>query len=441
MAYLFLLILFVSSPVIAMEHYSSPLQDQSGRAISGATVTIYVAGTATVATIYSDNGVTAQANPFTTTIDGVVSFYAANGVYDIVYKKSGWLFDDTRTKRIALYDVNDGGGGGGGASISTGTTVPATCTPGTGPNALFLDTDSQTFYVCTAVDTLTALEGGLQGLDANFDLSGGNIITGTSEAKPLKIMDSGGTNGVAIYWHSAGRQVIRCIVANVEGDCNIGVPLNAGKSWSITSSDGASTYLQVDQATGKVGRMTVDAEDANVSITLYQKICGGDLVGVDPATGAAGHIWNQSPLDTAPTAVAITGTNRTFGTARHPDSDGNYGVQLTCHLPIGFTGNLDARAWWTTAGTGSAVLQIATKCYADNVADNAAFNTATPYTLPAGTASRPQFQILGNIEKTGCAGDQLMRVRVFRNRTHASDTLASGTFDLEKLELWGRSTY
>lgn len=334
--------------------------------------------------------------------------------------------------------------GGGTLSIETGTTVPATCTPGTGPNALFLDTDDVALHLCIAANTFEriALSGdAVLGLDAHFDLSGGNVLTGSSEAKRLEVLDASGTNGVVIYWHSAGRAVIRCVVASVEGDCNVAVMLNDGKTWSVTNSTGATVYFQIDQATGKVSRMTVDGEDANVSITLYQKLCGGDLVGVDPATGTAGHIWNRSPLDTAPTAVAVAGTNRTTGYARFPDSDGNYGVELNCELPLGFTGNLDARVWWTTGGTGSAVLQIATKCYADDEADDAAFNTATPYTLAAGTANRPQFQILGNIEKTGCVGDELMRVRVFRNRTHASDSLTGGTFDVEKVSLWVRNTY
>lgn len=269
-------------------------------------------------------------------------------------------------------------------------------------------------------------------------------VASTSEAagESVRIRGKGAqaNNGEDAYQSSAGFFERVCVVSGVRNACNYIRQLASGFYTEIRNHLGNPIFTLTND-TGKLTNVTIDCEETGNNCTLYGKLCGGDLVGVDPATGTAGHIWNKSPLDTAPTAVAVTGTNRTFGTARHPDSDGDYGVQLTCQLPPGFTGNLDARVWWTTAGTGSAVLQIATKCYTDNAADDAAFNTATPYTLPAGTASRPQTQILGNIQRTGCSADQLMRVRVFRNRTHASDTLASGTFDLEKLELWARSTY
>jgi hypothetical protein len=47
------------------------------------TVTVYVANTLTLATIYSDNSSTSKANPFTAGSDGGLFFYAANGRYDV----------------------------------------------------------------------------------------------------------------------------------------------------------------------------------------------------------------------------------------------------------------------------------------------------------------------------------------------------------------------
>lgn len=52
-------------------------------AIGGATVTVYLAGTLTVATIYSDDGVTTKANPFTANSDGTFVFYAPSRKYDV----------------------------------------------------------------------------------------------------------------------------------------------------------------------------------------------------------------------------------------------------------------------------------------------------------------------------------------------------------------------
>ena len=58
--------------------------------LSTATVNVYVAGTNTLATIYSDNGVTGKANPFQTSTTGVLEFYAADGRYDLVITKAGY---------------------------------------------------------------------------------------------------------------------------------------------------------------------------------------------------------------------------------------------------------------------------------------------------------------------------------------------------------------
>lgn len=48
-----------------------------------ATITVYLTGTSTLATIYSDNISTPQANPFTANLAGYGYFYAANGRYDV----------------------------------------------------------------------------------------------------------------------------------------------------------------------------------------------------------------------------------------------------------------------------------------------------------------------------------------------------------------------
>lgn len=47
------------------------------------TVTVYLKGTLTLATLYADNGVTPKANPFTADENGFLFFYAANGAYDV----------------------------------------------------------------------------------------------------------------------------------------------------------------------------------------------------------------------------------------------------------------------------------------------------------------------------------------------------------------------
>ena len=53
------------------------------------TVTVYLAGTSTPATIYSDNGGTPKANPFTAGSDGSFQFYADLASYDVRFSGTG----------------------------------------------------------------------------------------------------------------------------------------------------------------------------------------------------------------------------------------------------------------------------------------------------------------------------------------------------------------
>jgi hypothetical protein len=128
-------------PVWAMEHHTDVLQDIKGNIIGQATVTVYLVDTTTKASLFSDNGITTKANPFqTNTFDGTFDFYSANGVYDIVFSKPGVTFNAALTKRIALFDLNDGGGGSSSAAftaITSGTNVLAAMVCDTGCSLTF----------------------------------------------------------------------------------------------------------------------------------------------------------------------------------------------------------------------------------------------------------------------------------------------------------------
>jgi len=92
-----------------------------------ATVTVYLTGTTTLASIYSDNGVTPLANPFTASAVGFWFFYAANGRYDVKFSGGGlpapWTLGD-----ILLQD------GAGSTSVTSVTAADASVvvTPNTG---------------------------------------------------------------------------------------------------------------------------------------------------------------------------------------------------------------------------------------------------------------------------------------------------------------------
>lgn len=267
----------------------------------------------------------------------------------------------------------------------------------------------------------------------------GSASTSESAGQFLSIRGQGGqaSNGADIYQSSAGKFEWVCVVANVRNDCNYIRKLAASKYFEIQNSSGTSIF-RVTENTGAITNMTLDAEGSGNTITrpFYWDL---DLCGINPTDSSLAHIWNKDPLSTAPTLTAKSGTNRSTCVATFPDSDGDYGVAITRRLPTGFTGNFDAEIWWDTTGTGNAVFQVSTKCYASNDADDASYNSATSVAAGAGTSGRPNAASNPDITKTGCSGGNLMRIRFFRNRTNGSDTL-NAALNVEKVIFRGRAT-
>ena len=73
--------------------------------LANASVAVFLTGTQTPASLYSDNGVTAKANPFLSSATGLVSFYAPDNRYDIVVSKAG--FNTVTLADIILEDIDD----------------------------------------------------------------------------------------------------------------------------------------------------------------------------------------------------------------------------------------------------------------------------------------------------------------------------------------------
>jgi hypothetical protein len=81
------------------------------------TVTVYLTGTTTLATIYSDNSATPLANPFTASSNGYWRFYADSGRYDVRNSSGGlttpFTIADIQICDTATETCSIGGGGGG----------------------------------------------------------------------------------------------------------------------------------------------------------------------------------------------------------------------------------------------------------------------------------------------------------------------------------------
>lgn len=87
----------------ACPNLSEPIQDVKGNAVAGASVYIYIAGTSTLAQLYSDAPCTLVIdNPVTTGSNGMFSAYLPDGTYDVLPVKSGYSF--TRIEDIPKED-------------------------------------------------------------------------------------------------------------------------------------------------------------------------------------------------------------------------------------------------------------------------------------------------------------------------------------------------
>lgn len=99
------LLLALAAPAAAMQKRTANVTDAGGNVIGAATVAVYVFGTTTLATIYSDNGVTPRANPIVAApSDGSYTYYAANGRYSEVIAAPGYTFAGAQTSDLVLYD-------------------------------------------------------------------------------------------------------------------------------------------------------------------------------------------------------------------------------------------------------------------------------------------------------------------------------------------------
>lgn len=198
------LILLLAYPAWAMEHYVNTVQDRQGNAIPGTQITVYIAGSTNLAEIFSDNQGTPKANPFTNNANGSYEFYAVNSTYDIYFFRPGTDFTTSNEiyRRIGLFDVNDSDLAAGSLNWPTNLAQAAF----------------------------------------------------TSEDTPMKVRGIGSQadSGWNIYMHSNGTPVIKCVIAGVEGDCNIEVVISSGKYWALYD-DSANLIMKIEPGASGMG--------------------------------------------------------------------------------------------------------------------------------------------------------------------------------------------
>lgn len=136
-----------------MQRFGGVVRDTAGNSLSNTSVRVNLAGTSTLATIFSDDAFTAQANPFTSEVDGSWKFYAAPGRYDVVYTKTGFTFGTAPTFDQLSYDY---------MSVVTPSTITANQNnylPTNGLNVEIWRLSSDASRTITGIDATTAVSG------------------------------------------------------------------------------------------------------------------------------------------------------------------------------------------------------------------------------------------------------------------------------------------
>ncbi len=212
-----LVILLAPSIADACQPYRDVLQDLKGNVIVAADITVNIAATGTLAVIYSDSlCAVSKNNPIQSGSDGSFSFYAADGNYDLLPTKTGYVF--SAITGVTIYDplgenvVTVGGfpgtdicANGTGAIDSIGATVKTlvinkavTCLSSkTIPSTLTLVHWGQGLVTVSAAMTLTVNGAIIAAPSAQiFAGSGTTTISGT--ANPITYAAWTGTAGIGI---------------------------------------------------------------------------------------------------------------------------------------------------------------------------------------------------------------------------------------------------
>lgn len=133
------------------------------------------------------------------------------------------------------------------------------------------------------------------------------------------------------------------------------------------------------------------------------------------------------PTSNPAVPACVTGTNTQFGVMDFADGALALSAQFHRMLPADWSGTIGLKfKWLTSATSGSVVWQAATIAVATAETADPAFNTASTVTDAAlGTTLQTNDAAIASVTITGAAAGELLFLKVTRDPTHASDTLAA----------------
>ena len=234
--------LILTSPVWAMEHYTDVLQDTHGNIIGQATVHVYLPGTTTHATIYSDNISTVKANPFSSnTFDGTYDFYAADGRYDLVFSKPGVTFNALLTKGIALFDVSTFSSPSAFSAITSGTNITAAMVLGSGSSLTYAGTGSLNASLFRGNAVVGMADGGTGVSSATDD----GVLVGSGAAWVVSIIPSCSNPTTSKLLYNNGTNAFSCGTDQSAGGSTTFDAIGAGTNTTAAFVVGTGSSLSV----------------------------------------------------------------------------------------------------------------------------------------------------------------------------------------------------
>lgn len=338
-----------------------------------------------------------------------------------VYVRTGVAIDDALY--ICLGDrtwakFSGGGGGSGSGTVSSGESGCLAVYPSSGTT---IDDAQNGGSVCGIVydpDANTLTFNDSMGV-AKVTISGEN---GSVDAgSVLKI--SGGVDSGAFCGNPSATK--GCLRLDSTSKTLIGIDDDQNQHGTVRPKTcPTNTFVSAVDPTASGDTETCSAPTRTVNPMLPGANCGYTAGGTICGTGFYA-------VGACPTPTAVTGTNTGYGVLQYPDSDGDCDVQTSFPLS-GYDGSTISLSfiWRSSQTSGDVVFQAATACVAIGETGDPSFNSFQTVTdTAAGSANQWNVATIASLTTTGCVANEIMFLKLRRNRTHASDSI-TGTPEL-----------